>query len=92
MNLIDLPQGRFETQIGRLHLTLMMTPRMFVEAFSQYSSATDSVGTNVRYRWEYQPGSDLYVVYTEARNTLVGGFPTLVNRGFAIKLTRQIRF
>ena len=92
VNLIDLPQGRFETQIGRLRLTLMMTPRMFVEAFSQYSSATDSVGTNVRYRWEYQPGSDLYVVYTEARNTLVGGFPTLVNRGFAIKLTRQIRF
>ena len=41
---------------------------------------------------EYEPGSDLFIVYTEARNTRVGGFPELVNRGFAIKLTRLIRF
>jgi hypothetical protein len=92
VNFIDLPQGQFETKIGRLRAVVTMTPRMFVEALAQYSSNGDSVGTNVRYRWEYQPGSDLFVVYTETRDTLVGGFPGLVNRGFAIKLTRQIRF
>jgi len=92
VNFIDLPQGQFETKIGRLRAVVTMTPRMFVEALAQYSSNGDSVGTNVRYRWEYQPGSDLFVVYTETRDTLVSGFPGLVNRGFAVKFTRQIRF
>jgi len=92
VNLIDLPQGRFTTNLARARVIFTMTPRMFVEALTQYSSASDSVGTNVRYRWEYTPGSDLFVVYTEARDTRFGGVPALVNRGFAIKLTRLMRF
>ncbi len=92
VNLIDLPQGRFTTRIARTRVIYTMTPRMFVEVLTQFSSASDSVGTNVRYRWEYTPGSDLFVVYSEARDTRLGGFPELVNRGLAIKLTRLIRF
>ncbi|MAG70492.1 MAG: DUF5916 domain-containing protein [Vicinamibacterales bacterium] len=92
VNVIDLPQGSFTTQIARARVIYTMSPRMFVEALTQYSSASDAVGTNVRYRWEYTPGSDLFVVYTEARDTLIDGFPELINRGFAIKLTKLIRF
>ena len=92
VNFIDLPQGRFTTRIARARMIYTMTPRMFVEALTQYDSSSDAVGTNVRYRWEYTPGSDLFVVYTEARDTRVGGFPELVDRGLAIKLTRLIRF
>ncbi len=92
VNFIDLPQGRFTTRIARARVIYTMTPRMFVEALTQYDSSSDAVGTNVRYRWEYTPGSDLFVVYTEARDTRVGGLPELVNRGLAIKLTRLIRF
>ena len=92
LNFIDLPQGRFTTRIARARVIYMMTPRMFVEALLQFSSASDSVGTNVRYRWEYTPGSDLFVVYAKVRDTGVGGFPELVNRGLAVKFTRLIRF
>ena len=92
LNFIDLPQGRFATRIARARVFYTMTPRMFVEALTQYDSSSDAVSTNVRYRWEYTPGSDLFVVYTEARDTRVGGFPELVNRGLAIKFTRLIRF
>ncbi len=92
VNFIDLPQGRFTTHLARIRITYTATPRMFVEALTQYSSASDSVGTNVRYRWEYTPGSDLFIVYTEARDTRLGGFAMLVNRGLAIKLTRLVRF
>ena len=92
VNFIDLPQGRFTTRIARARVIYTMTPRMFVEALTQYNSASDSVGTNVRYRWEYTPGSDLFVVYTDVRDTRFGGFPEIVNRGLAVKLTRLIRF
>ena len=92
LNFIDLPQGRFTTRIARARAIYMMTSRMFVEALMQFGSAPDSVGTNVRYRWEYTPGSDLFVVYAKVRDTRVGGFPELVNRGLAVKFTRLIRF
>ena len=66
---------------------------MFVEAMPQYSTASDSVTTNIRYRWEYQPGSDLFIVYTDGRDTRIGArLPELVSRGFAVKLTRLVRF
>ena len=29
----------------------------------------DSLGTNIRLRWEYQPGSELFVVCNDARST-----------------------
>jgi hypothetical protein len=92
VNLIDLPQGRFTTKLVRARVIYTMTPRMFVEAMPQYSSASDAVTTNIRYRWEYQPGSDLFIVYTDTRDTRISGFPELVNRGVAIKLTRLVRF
>src|SRR5262249_21141517 len=37
--------------------TFTVTPRMFVAGLVQYASATSSVSTNFRFRWEYQPGS-----------------------------------
>ena len=47
-----------------------MTPLMFVSALLQYNSSDNSVSSNVRLRWEYQPGSELFVVYNEQRDTL----------------------
>ena len=43
-------------------------------------------------RWEYTPGSDLYVVYSDGRDTATPQFPALQNRSFAIKATRLFRF
>jgi hypothetical protein len=40
--------------------------------------SNDSVfGMNLRFRWEYRPGSELFVVYTDERDTRVAGFPEL---------------
>jgi hypothetical protein len=90
---IDLPEGRFTTKLVRARVIYTMTPRMFVEAMPQYSSASDSITTNIRYRCEYQPGSDLFIVYTDGRDTRLGARGAeLVSRGFAIKLTRLVRF
>jgi hypothetical protein len=65
---------------------------MFVSAFMQYNSSNNSASANVRLRWEYQPGSELFVVYNDDRNTLVRGFPQLSTRAFIVKVNRLLRF
>ena len=69
-----------------------MTPLMFVSALVQYNSSGETVGANVRLRWEYLPGSELFVVYNEQRDTQVLSFPGLTNRALIIKVNRLFRF
>ena len=92
LNWIDLPQGQFTTTVAGARTTFTMTPRMFISALVQYSSSNTSVSTNLRFRWEYQPGSELFVVYTEGRSTLPARGTDLENRGFVVKINRLLRF
>ena len=92
LNWIDLPEGDFTTRLLTTRLTYAWTPRVFLSSLIQYNSSNHSVGASVRFRWEYQPGSDLFVVYTEGRDTAVPRFPLLNNRTFVIKFTRLFRF
>ena len=50
------------------------------------------VSANVRLRWEYSPGSELFVVLNETRDALTPGFPDLVNRAIVIKVNRLLTF
>jgi hypothetical protein len=61
---------------------------MFVSGLVQYQGLTDSLSTNARLRWEYQPGSELFVVYSDGRTTLSRGIPDRQNRSFVVKVTR----
>jgi hypothetical protein len=92
LNWIDLPEGRFTTTVVGTRGTFTVTPRAFVAALVQYSSSSTSLLTNVRLRWEYHPGSELFVVYSEGRDTLTPRATPLENRGLAIKVTRLFRF
>jgi hypothetical protein len=91
LNWIDLPQGPVTNTVLGQRTLYTMTPRMFLTALVQYSSSTTSLSANIRYRWEYQPGSELFVVYTEGRDTAVSRTP-LENRGFVVKVNRLLRF
>ena len=66
--------------------------RVSGSALLQYNSSTDTVASNVRLRWEYAPGSELFVVYNEQRDTLARRFPTLTNRAVIVKVKRLFRF
>jgi hypothetical protein len=94
INWVDLPTGRTTAALLSGRGTLSFSPRMLVAALVQYNSAGSLVTTNIRYRWEYQPGSELFVVYSDGRDTrdgLDGRFRGLLNRGFTVKLTRLFR-
>ena len=91
-NLIDLPEGRFTTELVTTRTTYTVTPWMFVSALLQYNSRNDSLSTNLRLRWEFQPGSELFVVYNEQRDTLAPSAWDLNNRALVVKITRLVRF
>jgi hypothetical protein len=91
-NWIDLPGGAFTARLLSNRANITFTPRMALGALVQYNSSNNSLGTNIRFRWEYTPGSDFYVVYSEGRNTVVDLPGALSNRAFSIKLTRLFRF
>ncbi len=91
-NSIDLPRGVGHNNLMSTRVTYTLNPRMFVSALVQYQSRSDSVTTNARFRWEYLPGSELFVVYSDGRNTLTSGIPDLDNRSIIIKATRLFRF
>jgi hypothetical protein len=92
-NWVDLVQGSFTAKVARTRATYTITPRMFVSGIIQYNSAGTSFGSNVRFRWEYRPGSELFVVYTDDYNTeeLRPDVSTLRNRAFVIKFNRLFR-
>ena len=92
LNWIGLPRGDYDTQLLATRINYTLSPRSFFAAFLQYNTAADSLSTNVRFRWEYQPGSDLFVVYNSQRDTLAPGYPDLESRSLIVKFTRLFRF
>jgi hypothetical protein len=93
MNWVDLPQGSFTNRLLTARGIVTPSPRMLISSLTQFNATDHTVSSSVRLRWEYIPGSELFVVYSDGRSTtpdsLVRG---LLNRSFAIKLTRLLRF
>ncbi len=93
INHVETPHGTGDTNVIGGRLTYTISPRMFLAALVQYQSATKTSTANVRFRWEYQPGSEMFVVYSDGRDTDNTGFPPpILNRSFVVKVTKLFRF
>ncbi|MEQ1857807.1 MAG: DUF5916 domain-containing protein [Longimicrobiales bacterium] len=98
LNWIDLPSlqtstGQFNQHVLRTRVTYSLSPRMFVSTIAQYNTSSDLFGVNARLRWEWAPGSELFVVYTERRDTdVLDRWSELAGRSFVVKATRLLRF
>ena len=91
INKVNLPEGDFQTELGRVRVTYTISPRMYFSGLMQYNSTQNSFSTNFRFRWEWAPGSELFVVYSDDRDTNPFDRPDsfeLRNRGWAIKINR----
>jgi len=91
LNLIDLPEGETTQAVFRLRADYAFTPRMFVSSLFQYNASDDVFSSNLRFRWEYAPGSELFVVWTDERETGPQG-GGLRSRGLTVKATRLLRY
>ncbi|MSO19567.1 MAG: hypothetical protein EXQ56_03760 [Acidobacteria bacterium] len=67
-NDIDLPEGAFVTNLLGFRADYSFSARMFLNSFVQYNSETDTISSNLRYRFIYRPLSDIYVVYNDVRD------------------------
>lgn len=92
LNWIDLPTGRFTATLVTARSTFSFSPRMLAAALVQYNSTSHLVTTNVRFRWEYQPGSEVFLVYSDGRDTFERRSAALMSRGLTLKVTRLFRF
>jgi hypothetical protein len=92
VNQVRVSAGEFVTTLATTRFTVMMSPLMFASGLVQYNSASNTLATNVRFRWEYSPGSELFVVYNDQRETLAATLPGLLNRSVIVKITRLFRF
>jgi len=96
INRIELPNARFTTKQFGARTDYGFSPRMFASALLQYSSADHTFSSNVRFRWEYRPGSEFFVVWTDEQDTNplepLRGNVALRNRALVIKMTRLFRF
>ena len=91
LNWVNLPWGDFTAQLVSSRFIYTPSARMVVTGLVQVNPSADTVSSSVRFRWEYRPGSELFVVYSDGRSTLGSG-PGLLNRSLALKITRLMRF
>jgi hypothetical protein len=95
-NWIDLPNalvpGRYDQHVAVTRVTYTFTPRAYLSGLVQYNSGSHTFSGNFRFRWEWAPGSELFVVYTEDRDTdVTDRWSDLMNRGLVIKINRLFR-
>jgi len=86
INRLDLAAGRETQQLLRWRIDYAFSPLMFSSALVQYNAVDRAFSTNLRFRWEYRPGSELFLVWTDSRRT---GFQ---EQAFVIKATRLLQF
>ena len=96
-NWISLPdqqefEGEFNQHVTRARVSYSLSPRTFVSGLLQYNAGSDTFSSNFRLRWEWAPGSELFIVYTEERITDVfDRWSELSNRGLVIKVNRLLQ-
>jgi hypothetical protein len=92
LNWVRLPFGDFEAPVISSRIIFTPNATMALSSFIQYNGSSRTLSSSVRLRWEYRGGSELFLVYSDGRNTLTSGYPDLMNRSLAFKVTRLLRF
>jgi hypothetical protein len=91
MNDVRLPEGNFQTRVAGVRANINFTPDMSWFHFFQYDNASEIVGYNTRFQWEFQPGSRFFLVLTQNFGRENGGV-TLLDSRLATKVGLTIRF
>lgn len=71
VNVVRFPERKqgFNAHIIRLRTRAALNTQVSLNAFVQYNSASDRFSTNIRFRYNFREGNDLWLVYNENLNT-----------------------
>ena len=92
LNRVEIPFGNFTANLFTTRLVITPSPRMQISGLVQLNPSADTLTSSARLRWEYTPGSELFVVYSDGRDLSDLTPISLMNRTFAVKTTRLLRF
>jgi hypothetical protein len=91
VNDVDLPGGGFVSNISRLDLSYYFSPSLTTRLAAQYSSLFEDFLLNLRVRWLYAPGSEVWLVYDEGRRFDLPG-ASLRDRALVFKIVHNFNF
>ena len=63
----DRDQG-FNAHVLRLRIQAALNTKVSAQAFVQYNNISDAIAANVRFRYNFREGNDLWMVYNENLN------------------------
>jgi hypothetical protein len=89
-NDIDLPGGRFVTNLARTRLSYSFSPRVFAQSLIQYNDRANTWSTNFRFGWLQEANTGVFVVYTDSH--LIDDLslvPRRADRSFTVKISRM---
>ncbi len=87
---LEVPNGKFVTEIWTARANYSFTTNMFVDAFAQYDAGTNRLNANIRLNVIHHPLSNLYIVFNEQRFiTDAGQAP---GRSIIVKLTQMLSY
>jgi hypothetical protein len=89
-NDVDLPWGRFITNLARARVSVSFSPRVFVQGLVQYNDRANLWSSNVRFGWLQRANTGIFLVYTDSH--LLDELPLRVSnadRSFIVKISRM---
>jgi hypothetical protein len=89
-NDITLNGRSFTADVYGARIRGALSTTFFTNAFFQYNAAAHQSVVNIRVDYIHSPLSDLFVAYTERRNTQGAG--DVLERVFSVKLTKMLAF
>ena len=82
--------GQFDAHLARLRIGTALNTSVSANAFLQYNSAVHTVSANVRFRYNFREGNDLWLVYNTTGFTRHQGEP-MDREALLIKYTHTLQ-
>ncbi len=90
----DRDQG-FDAHLARIRIGTALDTKLSTNAFIQFNSVANTLSANVRFRYNFREGNDLWIVYDEGMNTdrrrLTPTLPFTDTRTMLVKYTHTFR-
>jgi hypothetical protein len=88
---IDLPTGEVDIHVAEITSVVNFTPDMQLAMQVQYDNISQDFGFLARYRWEYLPGSELFVAFGQSALIPDSRFRALRTQA-SVRLGHTLRF
>ena len=88
---IDHPTGRLISNIIGNRITYAFTTDMFIKSYVQWNELDKKVSSNFLFYYQYRPGTDLYLVYNESRDSYLANVIGIRDRSLVLKCTYFFR-